>query len=42
MSDGELPRSAIEPEAVIIEIVRLADPACERIDVAAVLQAVFR
>ncbi|MGW7008269.1 hypothetical protein ACWGCW_37160 [Streptomyces sp. NPDC054933] len=42
MPDPELPRSATEPEAVIAEIVRSADPACERIDVAAVLQAAFR
>ncbi|MGA5065318.1 hypothetical protein ACPB9E_16430 [Streptomyces exfoliatus] len=42
MPDPELPRSATEPEAVISEIVRSADPACERIDVAAVLQSVFR
>ncbi|MFJ2911519.1 hypothetical protein ACIO8F_19345 [Streptomyces sp. NPDC087228] len=42
MPDGELPRSATEPEAVISEIVRSADAACERIDVAAVLRAVFR
>jgi hypothetical protein len=40
--DPELPRSTTEPEAVISEIVRSADPACERIDVAAVLEAVFR
>ncbi|OIK08129.1 hypothetical protein BIV23_00930 [Streptomyces monashensis] len=37
-----MPRSATEPEAVISGIVRSADPACERIDVAAVLQTVFR
>lgn len=42
MPDPELPRSATEPEAVISEIVRSADPACERIDVVAVLQTVFR
>ncbi|WP_433892578.1 hypothetical protein [Streptomyces sp. CA-111067] len=42
MPEPELPRSATEPEAVISEIVRSADPACERIDVAALLGRVFR
>ena len=42
MPEPELPRSATEPEAVISEIVRSADPVCEQIDVAAVLQATFR
>ncbi|MFI6961782.1 hypothetical protein [Streptomyces sp. NPDC050255] len=42
MSDGELPRCATEPEAVVSEIVRSADAACEQIDVAAVLRSVFR
>ncbi|TXS19717.1 hypothetical protein EAO68_01835 [Streptomyces sp. wa22] len=37
-----MPRSATEPEAVISELVRSADAACEWIDVAGVLQAVFR
>ncbi|WP_308124603.1 hypothetical protein [Streptomyces sp. NEAU-YJ-81] len=42
MPEGELPRSATEPEIVISEIVRSADSACERIDVTAVLRTVFR
>ncbi|MFI1934890.1 hypothetical protein [Streptomyces sp. NPDC020330] len=42
MPDPELPRSATEPEAVISEIARSADAACERVEVAAVLRAVFR
>ncbi|MCX4758790.1 hypothetical protein [Kitasatospora purpeofusca] len=42
MPAPELPRSATEPEAVISELVRSADSACERIDVAAVLRTAFR
>ncbi|GAA3872472.1 hypothetical protein GCM10023084_26790 [Streptomyces lacrimifluminis] len=37
-----LPRFAVEPEAVITEIVRTADPACAGIDIPAVLADTFR
>ncbi|GAB2329473.1 hypothetical protein AB0N20_21455 [Streptomyces griseoincarnatus] len=37
-----LPRFAVEPEAVITEIVRTADPACVGIDIPAVLADTFR
>ncbi|MFD4994713.1 hypothetical protein [Streptomyces buecherae] len=37
-----LPRFAIEPEAVITEIVLAADPACADIDISAALADAFR